>query len=88
MMSDLNLFLKKISDFVSFPLFGFTLLIKLRNFDFECHWSTLIFLNKKNDVKFDYVLSNSVWFKPNQSSSSRILAISWEIGNLNFTKVV
>ena len=29
--------LRKISDFVSFPLFGFTLVIKKRNFDFESH---------------------------------------------------
>ena len=35
------------SDFVSFPLFGFTLVIKLRNFDFESHWNTLIFYDKK-----------------------------------------
>ena len=27
----------KTSDFVSFPLLGFTLVIKLRNFDFESH---------------------------------------------------
>ena len=27
----------EMSDFVSFPLFGFTLVIKLRNFDFEGH---------------------------------------------------
>ena len=44
----------KMSDFVSFPLFGFALVIKLRN--------TLIFffLDKKDDVRFEYVLSNSV----------------------------
>ena len=48
------------SDFVSFPLLGFTLVIKLRNFDFESHWNTLIFFDKKNDVRFDNVLSNSV----------------------------
>ena len=35
------------SDFVSFPLLGFTLVIKLRNFDFESHWNTLIFFDKK-----------------------------------------
>ena len=28
----------KISDFVKFPLFGFTLVIKPINFDFESHW--------------------------------------------------
>ena len=47
------------SDFVSFLLFGFTVVIKLRNFDFECHWNALIFFDKKN-VRYDYVLSNSV----------------------------
>ena len=36
-MSDLNKSYGKMSNFVSFPLFGFTLLIKLRNFDFESH---------------------------------------------------
>ena len=35
--SDPNMSLGKMSDFVSFPLFGFTLVIKLRNFDFESH---------------------------------------------------
>ena len=35
MSSDLNMSHGKMSDFVSFPLFGFTLVIKLRNFDFE-----------------------------------------------------
>ena len=34
MMSDLNMFREKMSDFDSFPLFGFTL---VRNFDFEGH---------------------------------------------------
>ena len=32
---DLNMSHGKMSDFVSFPLFGFTLVIKLRNSDFE-----------------------------------------------------
>ena len=36
-MSDLNMPLGKMSDFVSFPLLGFTLVIKLRNFDFDIH---------------------------------------------------
>ena len=43
-MSDLNMSHGKMSDFVSFASFGFTLAIKLRNFDFESHWSSLIFL--------------------------------------------
>ena len=62
MVSDLNMSHGKMSDFVSFPLFGFTLVIKLRNFDFESHWNTLIFFDKKNDVRFDYILPNSAWF--------------------------
>ena len=36
-MSDLNMSHGKMSDFVSFTLFGFTLVIKLRNSDFESH---------------------------------------------------
>ena len=28
---------EKISDFVSLPLFGFSLVMELRNFDFESH---------------------------------------------------
>ena len=35
MMSDLNVPLGKMSDFVSFPLFEFILAIRLRNFDFK-----------------------------------------------------
>ena len=46
-MSNLNMSHGKISDFVSFPLFGFTLVIKLRNSDFESHGNTLIFFDKK-----------------------------------------
>ena len=34
MMSDLTMSYEKMSDFVSFPLFGFTVVIKLRNVDF------------------------------------------------------
>ena len=36
-MSDLNMSHGTMSDFVSFPLFGFTLVIKLRNFNFKGH---------------------------------------------------
>ena len=60
MPSDLNMSYGKIFDFVSFPLLGFTLVIKLRNFNFKGHQSTLIFFDKKNDVWFDYALSNNV----------------------------
>ena len=37
MMSDLNMYHEKMTDFVLFPLFGFTLAISLRKFDFESH---------------------------------------------------
>ena len=36
-ISDLNMSYGKMSDLVSFPLLGFTLVIKLRDFDFESH---------------------------------------------------
>ena len=35
MMSDLNISHGKMPDFVSCPLLGFNLVMKLRNFDFE-----------------------------------------------------
>ena len=47
MVSDLNMSHGKMSDIVSFSLFGFTLIIKLRNFDFKGHLKTLIFFDKK-----------------------------------------
>ena len=47
MASGLNMSREKLSDFVLFPLFGFTLVIKLRNFDFKSHLNTLIFFYKK-----------------------------------------
>ena len=53
-MSDLNMSYGKMSDFVSLPLFGFTLVIKLRNVDFENHLNTLIFFDKKRyGVRFE-----------------------------------
>ena len=48
------------SDFVSFPLLGLTLVVKLRNFGFEGSSNALIFFDTKNYVRFDYVLSSSV----------------------------
>ena len=44
MVPDLNMSHEKMSGFVSFPLFGFTLVIKLINFDFEGHENTLTLL--------------------------------------------
>ena len=44
MVPDLNMSHEKMSDFVSFPLFGFTLVINLRNFDLEGHENTLTLL--------------------------------------------
>ena len=38
--------LSLMSDFVSFPLFGFTLVIKLGNLNFESHWNTLMFFDE------------------------------------------
>ena len=37
MVSDFNVFHEKMPDFVLFWLFGLTLFIKLRKFDFEGH---------------------------------------------------
>ena len=48
MVSDLNMSHGKMSDFVSFPLFGFTLVIKLRSSNSESHWNTVIYFDKKD----------------------------------------
>ena len=56
---------EKISDFVSFSLFRFTLVINLIDFDFESHLNTLIVLEIKNDVRFDYVQLRSLWSDQN-----------------------
>ena len=41
---------EKMSNFASFPLFAFTVVIKLTYFDTESHWNTLIFFDKKDTV--------------------------------------
>ena len=54
-MSDFNMSNEKRSDLVSFELFGFTLVIKLRNFDFESHWIILNFLiNMVSDLNMSH----------------------------------
>ena len=43
------------SDCVSILLFRFTLIIKLRKFDFESHGNIFIFFDKERcDVRFEY----------------------------------
>ena len=56
-LSDFNMSHGKMSDFVSFPLFEFILVINLRNFDFESHWNTVTFFEQKDmlwDLKMSY----------------------------------
>ena len=42
MMLDLNMSQEKMFDFASFSFLGFILVIKLRIFDFESHYNTLM----------------------------------------------
>ena len=90
MPSDLNMSHGKMSDSVSFSLFGFTLVIKLRNFDFQSHWNTLIFfffLDKKwRQIWLRPVKQYLFWFK--LCCLSRMLVINWEIWILNFIEIV
>ena len=57
---------EKMSDFVSFTMFGLTVVIKLRNFDFGSHWNTLIFFHKKDMLSdlnmFHKIMSDFVPF--------------------------
>ena len=50
MAPESNISYGKMSDFVLIPFFGFILVIKLINFDFESHWNTFISFGKKNMV--------------------------------------
>ena len=65
-----------------------TLVIKLRNFDFERYWNTLIFFGKKKwcQIRLCPVKQCLISFKLH--CLSNILAISWEIRILNFVKIV
>ena len=63
MMSDLKMSREKMSDFASFSLFSFTLVLKLWNVDFESLWNTWIFFDKKRyGVKFEYLPWKNVLF--------------------------
>ena len=56
MMSDFNISHEKMSDFVSFPLFKFNLVIKPKKFSFEIYWNISSFFDKNcYDVRFEYV---------------------------------
>ena len=48
MVSDLNMLYGKMAGFVFFSIVWLTLVKKLRNPDFESHWNTLIYFDKKN----------------------------------------
>ena len=62
-ISDLNLSYGKVSDFILIPFFWVHFGHKTEKFSF---WQSLkYFFNifwSKNDVRFEYVLPNSVWF--------------------------
>ena len=61
MMSDICP-IKKCASLFHFYRLSLTLTVRLRNFHCESHWNTVIFFDLKKKVKFDYVLSNNVWF--------------------------
>ena len=68
LISDFNMSHGEMSDFVSLQLFEFTLAIKLRNFDFESHWNTLIIFDRKRydvpckNVSFCFISISGVHF--------------------------
>ena len=54
MVSDLNISHGKMSDFVSFLLLRYTLVIQLRNVKLEFHWNTLIKKEMATDLDMHY----------------------------------
>ena len=79
MMSDLNMSKGKMPNFVSFPLLGFTVVIKLRIFDFESHWNTWIFFDKK-----DMSVSNMPHGKMSDFVSFLLFRFTWVTKPRNF----
>ena len=61
-VSDLNMFYGKMSDFVSFSLPVFTLVINWEILILKVMKILKYFLKKKNDVRFDCVPSSSVFW--------------------------
>ena len=62
MATDLDMHYGKIIDFISLPLCGLNLVIKLRNLGFGSNWRDFNIFWSKTDFRFEYFLSNSVWF--------------------------
>ena len=73
-MSDLNMSHGKMSGFVSFPFFGFTLFIKLRNFDFGSHWNILIFSDQE-------MMSDLNMLSQKMSELVQVLLFAFNVGN-------
>ena len=81
-MSDSYMSHREMSCFISFSLFGFTLVIKLRNFDFKDHQNTFNVFDQKMMSDLTITSCQTV------SDLSRILVISGEIRILNFIEIV
>ena len=62
MTPDLNMFHRKMSDFVSFSLFGFTLVIKLSNFSLKVIEVIYCLFIKKLIADLNMQISNIVSF--------------------------
>ena len=79
-MSDLNMSHGKVSDFVSFVLFGFTLVIKLKKIDVESNRNNLMFFDKK-DMTSDLNMSSG---KMSNFVSFKLFGLSLVIKLRNF----
>ena len=78
--ADLNMSHGKMPDFVSLPLFGFTLVIKQRNLNFKSHWNTLI-LSWATKMMSDLNMSCQCLISFRIRCLCSILVIlSWEVG--------
>ena len=74
-------YLKKVSDFVSSPLFGLTLVTTLRKYDSESHQNILIFFDKKTGCQSGIsCLTVSQWLQ----ASLFELNFGNKLGNTNF----
>ena len=75
------------SYFVSFSLLGFTFVIKLRSFDFESHYNSLIFSDKKIYIASDLNISRRK-MSAFVSFPLLMLTFDFEFSILNVTEIL
>ena len=86
-ISDLNMAHGKMSNFVSLPLFVFTLVMKLKHFSFKSLDNTSIFIERKIWCQIWTCTVKQCLIQFKLRCLCSILPIGWEIQILNLTEI-